>query len=191
MSIVLGNEENITNEENVFEKATANLPGSNDKFITMNVEKLDYILIERMYEPKYNAFGCQAVGYSSKESTIAVVRIDHLKLMLETILKLFNVKEDLKDLDTLYEDEELKKIFPMSSKDSQKIIIKFTNSEIDSIGTNIESKFKFVYVLNEIINTLNGQENDMRTKATFQQFMMLLSSGMGPDKRVSEKGIIY
>jgi hypothetical protein len=193
MSIEIGNTDTLNNELSIYDKPTIKLPNS-DKVIAVNPERLDYILIERLFEPKYNVFGCQVIGYIKETKQQVIVRIDQFRLLIEALL--YNKKEldESQELSSLFSEDELKAMFPEITKDSQRILITFTKGHPVLIGVNyIDTKFKLIYILKELIYTLNGQESDMRSKATLQQFMMALSagvSGQGP-KNVSQSGIVY
>lgn len=193
MSIELGNTDTLNNESSIYNKPTINLPNS-DKVIAVNPERLDYILIERLFEPKYNVFGCQVIGYVKETKQQVIVRPDQIRLILETLLYGKGEINGFKDLDSMFSENELKGMFPEITKDSQRILITFTKGQPILIGVNyIDTKFKLIYILKELIYTLNGQEADMRSKATLQQFMMALSagvSGQGP-KNMSKSGIVY
>ena len=193
MSIEIGNTESLNENVSIYNKPIVKLPNS-EKVIAVNPERLDYILIERLFEPKYNVFGCQVIGYLKETKQQVIVRIDQFRLIIETLL--YNKKEldESQELSSLFNENELKGMYPEITEDSQRILISFSNGNPSLVATdNIDSKFKLIYILKEIIYTLNGQESDMRSKATLQQFMMALSSGMGgpAPKNVSQSGIVY
>lgn len=193
MTIEIGNTESLNENVSIYNKPIVKLPNS-EKVIAVNPERLDYILVERLFEPKYNVFGCQVIGYLKETKQQVIVRIDQFRLIIETLL--YNKKEldESQELSSLFNENELKGMYPEITKDSQRILISFSNGNPSLVATdNIDSKFKLIYILKEIVYTLNGQESDMRSKATLQQFMMALSSGMGgpAPKNVSQSGIVY
>ena len=192
MSIEIGNQESL-NQSNIYKQATVKLPNS-DKIIAVNPERVDYILIERLFEPKYNVFGCQVIGYIKETKQNVIIRMDQVRLIIESLLYSKSELGYVEELNNLFNDTELKGMFPEINNDSQKILISFSNGMPSSISTdNIDTKFKLIYILKEIIYTLNGQEADMRSKANLQQFMMALSAGVGgpAPKNMSKSGIVY
>lgn len=192
MTMEIGTQESL-NQESIYTKASIKLPNS-DKVVAVNPERLSNILIERLFEPKYNVFGCQAIGYIKETNQSVIIRPYQVKLILESLLYSKSELDNMVEISSLFNNDELKGMFPDINNESQKIIISFSNGTISSISTeNIDTKFKLVYIIKEIIYTLNGDESDLRSKVTLQQIMLALGAGVGgpAPKNMSKSGIVY
>lgn len=183
MSIILGDANNDLNSP--YNKAIMTVPGTNTQKITINPECLDMILIERIFDTKYGIYGCQAMGYSETTKEVAIVRIDHLRNILSLL-----TKRNITTL-PLIDDVDLKNVFGDDvEKDSQKILIRFRNKEIEKISfEHIDTMFQMKFILEELLHSMDGQEADLRNKQLVQQFMLGLRASMGQPQE-TQGGII-
>lgn len=185
--------ENEIRPEDTKDTPAVLVPGSVDDYVSINLDCLDSVLIERIFEPKHGINSFHIVGYFDNYTKHCMVRMDHILTLLYTVKDLPDERiSRIEDLNKKLTTMELTLLTEKDGfeKDTPKIEISLKRGTIET--ENIKDKFSARLMLTEVYNGLKSQADDLRNKQLVQQFMLAIRSSMGgPVPKATESGIIY